>query len=464
MDKEPRPAAVLTGMNTIRKRGTAKMRRQAWVGIFLLCLLYPQNAEATFVEALGLGARAMAMGSAYTAVADDLSAVYYNPAGLSQLNKHEIMFGYILSWPDLREGAPSDPSFSARQVVPYHLKCPVIGVGINLDRAFNRKMPVHARLAVLNMIPDNFKSIYRLWDPEVSVPRWIRYGDYWDRVHLMGALSLQADKFPWIRVGAGFRFIISGTEYLMERHGIPGLDVAITDLEFNTKVGANLDYDVDNEATPTAGVLITPTDNLRLGYSFQNSLSLVVDPLAAQALARLVLAGTELLALPMNISLIFEGYYWPQQHTWGISYLFQDKLLVALDVCWFQWSKFTSISRGSPDPKWEDSLVPRIGLEYSLSEKISVRCGYYFEPSPIPDQTRASNYLDNDRHVFSVGAGFRVWAPFKLVREPMNIDLAFQYMALPRRVTKKEPGFFPDTTYETSGDIYTLATNVTFQF
>ena len=37
------------------------------------------------VGSLGIGSRAIAMGNAFTGVADDLSATYYNPAGLTQL-------------------------------------------------------------------------------------------------------------------------------------------------------------------------------------------------------------------------------------------------------------------------------------------------------------------------------------------------------------------------------------------
>jgi len=39
----------------------------------------------------GAGARSMAMGSAFTGVADDASATYWNPAGLSQITRKEVM-------------------------------------------------------------------------------------------------------------------------------------------------------------------------------------------------------------------------------------------------------------------------------------------------------------------------------------------------------------------------------------
>lgn len=49
---------------------------------------------AQFLE-LGVSARAMAMAEAFTAVSDDISAVYYNPAGLTSLMGREVMFTYI---------------------------------------------------------------------------------------------------------------------------------------------------------------------------------------------------------------------------------------------------------------------------------------------------------------------------------------------------------------------------------
>ena len=64
-----------------------------------------------------MGTRAAGMGEAFCAVADDLSAVYYNPAGLVQLNAREPM----------REAVSSDLSqrllkFKNRQLTAMYLK------------------------------------------------------------------------------------------------------------------------------------------------------------------------------------------------------------------------------------------------------------------------------------------------------------------------------------------------------
>ncbi len=70
------------------------------IGILLTALMLANGQSAK--EALeltsypdGIGVRAMGMGNAYSAVADDYSAIYWNPAGLGQLKK--TSFSVVLS-------------------------------------------------------------------------------------------------------------------------------------------------------------------------------------------------------------------------------------------------------------------------------------------------------------------------------------------------------------------------------
>jgi len=52
------------------------------------------NRSAEFLT-VPIGARAVAMGNAYTALADDITAVYWNPAGLAFMEQKQSFFTYI---------------------------------------------------------------------------------------------------------------------------------------------------------------------------------------------------------------------------------------------------------------------------------------------------------------------------------------------------------------------------------
>lgn len=52
------------------------------------------TAGAKFLD-IGVSARAMGMAEAYMAIANDVSAIYYNPAGLTQMFSREAMFTHI---------------------------------------------------------------------------------------------------------------------------------------------------------------------------------------------------------------------------------------------------------------------------------------------------------------------------------------------------------------------------------
>lgn len=50
---------------------------------------------------MGIGPRANAMGGAFTSVVNDVSALYWNPAGMAELTKYEAMFTYTSIFKDL---------------------------------------------------------------------------------------------------------------------------------------------------------------------------------------------------------------------------------------------------------------------------------------------------------------------------------------------------------------------------
>jgi long-subunit fatty acid transport protein len=76
--------------------------------------LVPQGAKT------GVGARAISMGEAFTAVADDYSALYYNAAGMTQLSRSEVgatfAYGFLENQASFRGGAPDKSSLESAKL------------------------------------------------------------------------------------------------------------------------------------------------------------------------------------------------------------------------------------------------------------------------------------------------------------------------------------------------------------
>ncbi len=73
------------------------MMKKKWA-TELFCMLLSASSHAAYIAnrdflSVGEGARANAMGEAFVAVADDSSAIYWNPAGLTQLDSDELSTG-----------------------------------------------------------------------------------------------------------------------------------------------------------------------------------------------------------------------------------------------------------------------------------------------------------------------------------------------------------------------------------
>src|SRR5262245_64716799 len=55
------------------------------------------TSSATFLR-IGVGARAVGMGETFVAVANDPSAIFWNPAGLASLQRRELAISHV-QWP-----------------------------------------------------------------------------------------------------------------------------------------------------------------------------------------------------------------------------------------------------------------------------------------------------------------------------------------------------------------------------
>ena len=73
------------------------MKKVIFLFVITICFnlnaQFAEDAAALLDNQYGFGAKSIAMGSAFTAVSDDYSAIYWNPAGLAQIKKMEFYAG-----------------------------------------------------------------------------------------------------------------------------------------------------------------------------------------------------------------------------------------------------------------------------------------------------------------------------------------------------------------------------------
>lgn len=74
---------------------------------------FPEDALRYSYPGLSVGARSLGLGMAYTGIANDFSAVYWNPAGLGQIRSNEVSFGLSnLSYGNTSEFFKNKESFT----------------------------------------------------------------------------------------------------------------------------------------------------------------------------------------------------------------------------------------------------------------------------------------------------------------------------------------------------------------
>jgi len=110
------------------RRRPSRLRCRGYLAALLIAgALVPRSAAATryageFLR-IGVGARALGMGSAFAGLADDGTASYWNPAGLATLGDHEVtlmhaeQFGSIVQYDFLSYVMPVGAEGKAKQAI-----------------------------------------------------------------------------------------------------------------------------------------------------------------------------------------------------------------------------------------------------------------------------------------------------------------------------------------------------------
>ena len=424
----------------------------------IVSLLLPVGAGASIFDTYGFGARGKAMGNAMTAAAYDYHAIYYNPAQL--MERLEIHVGFGLSYIEPQLGFLRGNENSAlTSLVPernlgYHM-----GISTPLGGVFKNKLAFGAGFfaPVLRVTRAEFTDAGR--------PNFYMYESLPDK--LLIAVAMAGQPFEWWKLGVGI-------QVLADLDGRAELELSLVDQRVTRR---KLSIDLHSDLALTAGMTFTPTKGLNIAVSYRQDLDLEFKlPVSANI--------TDLGQLDFSLS--GTSLYTPHQINAGVSWrLPWVPLRIVADMTWAMWSRAPSpvpevaftidanvltddpghapiidVAQAPVSLQTVDVIIGRIGMEYTLGD-LDLRAGYFFRPTPIPNQVADTNFVDSDAHVATLGAG---WGMRDGAKRPLSISVAFQATVLrPRRVDKDDPD---DATgsYTAQGAVYSVGLDIQHDF
>lgn len=321
------------------------------------------------------------MASAFTAVADDASAVFYNPAGISQIDGGSIEVGVASLSPDLRYTTPADVTEAstkkalAPSLFMTHRVTDRLSAGLGIFAPYARDAELSADLA------NGFASL------RSKIVR----------VDLSGVISWQASN----------AFAIGG-----------GLVVGNSQLDRSTPAGPGLRINDKMDGVGYGGIvglLWQARDHLKAGVTYRTEM--LID----HAGDRTIVAG----GVPTTSSARSKVRY-PASLALGLALTAVENLTLALDVNWTGWSSMDQVTvrtNTAPDSvtplNAKDSRDIRIGAEYSLPEGWFVRAGYAYAEGAFPSSHITPAQPDADGHEIGLGLGKSTG--------PWRLDFAYHY-------------------------------------
>jgi len=133
---------------------------------------FPVHA-ASLAETRGFGVRATGMGGAFTAVADDVSAIYYNPAGIAQIDGYTFNVEYLMVLPQIYVQGADGPE---ELFLDKWTKAPMVGFTVDFSEAI-RSTRRRIVLGLGGIFPDNFRNVYKIRSGSFYDPYLPLYGD-----------------------------------------------------------------------------------------------------------------------------------------------------------------------------------------------------------------------------------------------------------------------------------------------
>jgi long-chain fatty acid transport protein len=370
-------------------------------------------------------ARGLGLSNAMTGGVNDPSAVYYNPAALSEVNGNHLLASgtYVNVVNSVENGGRKsrnkhDDNFLASFFGNYHIPGTDFTLGIGTYAPFGLATTYgkdeFTRFAA---IQTELKTLYVTpalsWNPT----NYLSLGAGLSFVHASGTFSRALCLDP--------------ISFCTQPLGLEGT-VRLTD------TADAFAYNI--------GLLVKPIETLKFGFSYRSRVDLRFDSATAKFggafLNPTVKADVSAIPLPPVIN---AGLFWQITPSWGAEFVYE----------YTRWSEFTNFTTtfspipiflplGAPIPgfqlpqDWKNTSTLRFGSYYALNDNWELRGGIAVEETPIPSKTLNPAIPGADLLTLNAGIGYK-W-------DKVSLDLA--YMAVfykTRRVTNNELEGLPAT-------------------
>lgn len=412
--------------------------------------LAPRTGRAAGFLLYEAGAKAMGLGGAMTAVADDASAIFYNPAGLMQLQGTNAYGGFSLVFTGTEfAGVDPDPGFNTFDETGALLFTPFSAYISH--RLANEKWSIGLGL----FTPFGLGQKWR--DRESFTGRHIADKAQLFTFYANPTVAWQAT--PQLSVGGGIQLVHGRVELnrfiqQWDPNGEGFLNIGLANLQ-----GHNIiDFGVN------AGLLWKPRDEVSLGLNYRSQVTFEAKgdaDFAAVPSGSGAVDDAVPFVLPTDQGVSAEVKL-PWLLALGGAYYGVEHWVFAMDLVYAGWSRFDELSFSFTNPSlnttrvedFEDKLSVRLGAGYDIIPDVQVRLGYYYDPTPMPRKAMSPLLADANRHgiTFGVGYGVGQWM----------LDGFVLILITDKRSTSGESLDGYNGVYSTFGHVYGL--NVGYSF
>ncbi len=408
---------------------------------------------------------ASGLGNAYAgagAVARDTSTVWFNPAGITELQGRELsLAAHVISadtkFTDrgtaLNQAAGAGPISGPDTAEPGgETLVPNFYYVAPINDKFSYGLGISVPFGSSTEYDPDWKGRYTTVKSSVSaidINPVIAYRVS-DKVRIGGGISIQtlsAELESAVDTGISCAGTIgaSGSSACLTAGLLPG-------------VLANDGYAaIDGSSTAVSfnlGALFLPQPETRIGVAYRHEMSHEldgnVDFTNNETFQALLTGGS----VPLFLDGPIKGEIdLPSQLSFSIAHQMNDKLELLGDATWTGWSSFKELRINfegiQPDSvsrqDWEDVWRISAGLNYQLNEKVTLRAGLALDQEPIPSpQRRTARIPGNDRTWFAIGAGYAI-------NKNASLDFGFTHLSLDESAVDNDNSILVDGVEVTNG-------------